>query len=66
LSTWGGGPRAVERHLTAAQGADDGLGMLGDILVIEQIKGSHHRVAVLRPEQGLDVPLQAELAAVAR
>lgn len=36
----GGGRRAVARHLTAAQGADDGIGMLGDILVIEQIKGS--------------------------
>jgi hypothetical protein len=34
----GGGPRAVARHLTAAQGADDGVGMLGDIFVIEQIK----------------------------
>jgi hypothetical protein len=62
----GGGPRAVARHLTAAQGADDGVGMLGDILVVEQIKGSHHRVAVLRPEQGLDVPLEAEFVAFAR
>jgi hypothetical protein len=33
-----GGPRAVARHLTFAEGADDGAGMLGDILVIERIK----------------------------
>ena len=36
----GFGPRAVARHLAAAQGADDSLGVVDDILVIEQIKGS--------------------------
>jgi hypothetical protein len=40
--------------------------MLDDIRVIEQVKGRHHRVAVLRPEQGLDVPFEAELAAFVR
>jgi hypothetical protein len=62
----GFGPRTIARHLPAAQGADDGVGVIDDIGVIEQIKGSQHRVAVLRPEQGLDVPLEAELAALAR
>jgi hypothetical protein len=57
-----GGPRAVARHLAAAKGADNGVGVVDDIRVIEQIKGSQHGVPVLRPEQGLDVPFEAELA----
>ena len=58
----GGGPRAVARHLAAAQGADDGVGMLGDIRVIEQVKGTQHRVTVLIPEQWPDVAGEAEFA----
>ena len=45
---------------------DDVVGVLDDVPVIEQVKGSQHRVPVLRPEQRLDVPLEAELAAFAR
>jgi hypothetical protein len=52
--------------LFAAQGTDDVIGTLHDIPVIEQIKDRQHRVAVLRPEQGPDIPLEAELAVVAR
>src|SRR5579863_7678141 len=59
-----GGPRAVARHLPAAQGAGDGVGVLDDIVVIEQVKGTQHRVPVLRAEQGLDVPLEAEPAVI--
>jgi hypothetical protein len=47
-----GGPRAVARHLLAAQGADNGIGVLGDIRVIEQIKGGqrfHFLVNRYRP-----------------
>jgi len=47
----GGRPRAVARHLAAAQGADDGVGMFDDIRVIEQVKVTHHRVTVLLAEQ---------------
>ncbi|HEX3958615.1 MAG TPA: hypothetical protein VHZ03_18635 [Trebonia sp.] len=60
-----GGPGAVAGHLPAAQGAGDGIGILDDVVVIEQVKGLHHRVPVLRSEQGLDVPPEAELAAFA-
>jgi len=34
------------------------------VVVVEQVKGLHHRVAVLRPEQGLDVTIEAELAVI--
>src|SRR5260370_25494678 len=59
------GPRAVAGHLPAAQGAEDGVGVPNDVRVIEQVKGGQHRVSVLRPEQRLDVPLEAELGAFA-
>src|SRR5258708_498064 len=38
----------------------------GGVLILEQIKRLKHRVAVPRPEHGLDVPLEAELVAVVR
>ena len=59
----GGRPRAVARHLAAAQGADDGVGMFDDIRVIEQVKVTHHRVTVLLAEQWPDVAGEAEFAA---
>ena len=62
----GGGPRAITRHLAAAQGAGDGVGMRDDGCVIEQVEGGDHRVTVLLPEQWPDVAGEAECAAVAR
>lgn len=57
-----GGPRAIARHLAAAQGAGDGVGMLGDGRVVEKIKSRQHGIPVLRTEQGLNVLLEAEVA----
>jgi EmrB/QacA subfamily drug resistance transporter len=56
-------PGAVAWHLPAPQGTDDGVGMLCDVGVVEQVKGLEHRVAVLLAEQRLDVPRVAQRVA---
>jgi hypothetical protein len=34
--------RAVARHPARAQGTNDGVGMIGDVLVVEEIEGRLH------------------------
>ena len=53
-------PGAIAGHLPAAHGAQDGVGVIGDVCVVEQVKGAQHRFAVLVAEQGPNVLLEAE------
>src|SRR5258708_2127872 len=46
----GGRPCAVAGHPPASQGGDDGVSVIGDVGMIEEIEGAPHRVAVFGPE----------------
>jgi hypothetical protein len=55
--------QAPSQGICPLRGTDDGLRVLDDIPVVEEIEGGRHRIAILLAEEGLDVGLEAELVA---